>query len=365
MGISVANVNCTADLKLCSDYNVTSYPALRIFRGPKNVTRFREKRKAKALVSLDPSHFDDPDLGSIISYMLTQILPKVSTVTKENIEELRSIDMPLVIAFVEESDETSSALFKSIASEHQDQALFGISHDLSLSKTAIAGPPFIIFHCPLDHIERILNGPFDSSKIGSFLGNLPSPLIGKFSVESYFTYTQVSIIRFSSLNPRKLASSPNLQSELPLLHIFATTEQERQSLAETLQHVAEKYVEKMNFATIDAEAYGFFAKALGVTLGHFPALVIEDVMSGDTVPFDQNEEITPDTVGKFVERYFGTEKSVKLNAQVRHCWTLVLLRLLILSLRMVTMMNCRSSIISTKQTLRSFPRVMNVMSTAT
>lgn len=103
------------------------------------------------------------------------------------------------------------------------------------------------------------------------------------------------------------------------MHIFATTEQSRQSLAETLQHVAEKYRGKVNFATIDATAYGFFAEALGLKPGHFPALVIEDVMSGDTAPFDKKEEITADAVGKFVESYLNTEKAVKVGSKVCHC----------------------------------------------
>jgi thiol-disulfide isomerase/thioredoxin len=46
--ISIVSVNCTAEVKLCSSYNVTSYPTLRVFRGPENVTRFRDQRKAKS-----------------------------------------------------------------------------------------------------------------------------------------------------------------------------------------------------------------------------------------------------------------------------------------------------------------------------
>lgn len=126
--------------------------------------------------------------------MLRQILPRVSTVTKDNIRELRSINIPMVIAFVDESDEASRELFRSIAAEHQDQALFGISHDLRLSKRASAEPPFITFHSTSDHIDRMLGGPFDRSKIGDFLSNLPSPLIGKFTMETYYTYTQVSFV---------------------------------------------------------------------------------------------------------------------------------------------------------------------------
>ena len=75
----------------------------------------------------------------------------------------------------------------------------------------------------------------------------------------------------------------------------------------------------MNFATIDAAQYGFFAEALGLVPDRFPALVIEDVMSGDTVPFDQNEEITTDTAKKFVEGYFNSKKADTNEIKVGPC----------------------------------------------
>jgi protein disulfide-isomerase A1 len=73
----------------------------------------------------------------------------------------------------------------------------------------------------------------------------------------------------------------------------------------------------MNFATIDATAYGFFAEALGLVVGRFPALVIEDVMSGETKLFDQNEEITADAIGRFVESYFRAKKAAKEEIKVQ------------------------------------------------
>jgi protein disulfide-isomerase A1 len=118
--------------------------------------------------------------------------------------------------------------------------------------------------------------------------------------------------------------SPSLQSELPLTHIFATTEKERQSLAETLQNVAEKHKGNMNFATIDATRYSFFAEALGLALDRFPAVVIEDVINGETVPFDQDEEITADAIEKFIENYFRMSKTAKVEIKVRPCRLLLL-----------------------------------------
>jgi protein disulfide-isomerase A1 len=71
-----------------------------------------------------------------------------------------------------------------------------------------------------------------------------------------------------------------------------------------LKHIAERYREKLNFATIDATEFGFFASALNLIPGRFPALVIEDLQTGQTVPFDQNKEITADAIEAFVENYF-------------------------------------------------------------
>jgi protein disulfide-isomerase A1 len=125
--------------------------------------------------------------------MLRQILPLVSTVASDNLEELRSIDLPLVIAFVDEDDQTSREMFALIAEDHRDQFLFGISSNTSLSgiKSEFLKQPFVVLHSSLDHIDRVFSEPFETDKIQKFLNQVSTPLVGKFSMETYYTYTQV------------------------------------------------------------------------------------------------------------------------------------------------------------------------------
>jgi protein disulfide-isomerase A1 len=78
-----------------------------------------------------------------------------------------------------------------------------------------------------------------------------------------------------------------------------------------IKPTAEKYKGKLNFATIDSTEYGFFASALNLIPDRFPAFVIEDLVAGETAPFDQNEEITAEKIEIFVEKYFTD----KLNSQ--------------------------------------------------
>lgn len=78
-----------------------------------------------------------------------------------------------------------------------------------------------------------------------------------------------------------------------------------------LKSTAEKFKGELNFATIDPTKYGFFAKVLNLIPGRYPAFVIEDLITGDTAPFDQSEEITAEKIEGFVEKYFED----KLNSQ--------------------------------------------------
>jgi hypothetical protein len=106
------------------------------------------------------------------------------------------------------------------------------------------------------------------------------------------------VFRTPSLTPQ--------QAGLPLLHLFISTPSgsDHSSLLSLLKPIAERYKNALNFATIDASKYGFFAKALNLATDKFPAFVIEDTVSGDTAPFDQDEEITGQKIEGFVQKYF-------------------------------------------------------------
>jgi len=75
-----------------------------------------------------------------------------------------------------------------------------------------------------------------------------------------------------------------------------------------LKPVVGKYRNYINFATIDAVEFGFFAEPLGLKPGRFPAFVIEDVLSGDTAPFDQGQKITADLIGNFIKTFLTGRK---------------------------------------------------------
>jgi len=100
---------------------------------------------------------------------------------------------------------------------------------------------------------------------------------------------------------------------LPLAYIFAETPEERETLSKELRSVAEKHKGAVNFATIDAKAFGQHGSNLNLELGKWPAFAIQDTAKNQKFPFSQSEKITEKAVGKFVDDFVAgkVEPSIK------------------------------------------------------
>jgi protein disulfide-isomerase A1 len=64
--------------------------------------------------------------------------------------------------------------------------------------------------------------------------------------------------------------------------------------------IAEKHKGKVNFATIDAAAFGAHAGNLNLEAGIWPAFAIQETVKNQKYPFDQKKKITEKDIGKFV-----------------------------------------------------------------
>lgn len=103
------------------------------------------------------------------------------------------------------------------------------------------------------------------------------------------------------------------QAGLPLAYIFAETPEERQELSEALKPVAEKYKGKVNFATIDAKAFGQHGGNLNLEVGKWPAFAIQETVKNQKFPYSQSQKINEKNIGKFVEDFVSgkVEPSIK------------------------------------------------------
>lgn len=110
-----------------------------------------------------------------------------------------------------------------------------------------------------------------------------------------------------------MACTNPLQAGLPLAYIFAETSEERETLSKDLKEVAEKHKGKINFATIDAKAFGQHGGNLNLEVGKWPAFAIQETVKNQKFPFDQSNTLTAKSVGKFVDDFVAgkVEPSIK------------------------------------------------------
>ncbi|MCJ1263627.1 protein disulfide-isomerase precursor [Lobaria immixta] len=274
--IPLIKVDCTEEADLCKEYGVEGYPTIKVFRGPDNVSAYSGQRKAPA----------------IISYMTKQSLPAVSTLSSETLEEFKTADKVVLVAYYAADDTISNTTFSAVAEKLRDEYLFGATNDVALAKAEGVQQPAIVLYKTFDEGKNTFAEKFDEEVITSFAKAAAIPLVGEVGPETYADY---------------------MAAQIPLAYIFAETPEERAELSETLKPLAVKHKGKVNFAVIDAKAFGAHAGNLNLEADKFPAFAIQETVKNLKFPYDQTKKITHDDVGKFVQDFVDgkIEPSIK------------------------------------------------------
>jgi len=274
--IKLVKVDCTEEQDLCQEYGVEGYPTLKVFRGLDTISSYGGQRKA----------------DSIVSYMTKQSLPAVSDLTKDTLEEFKTADKVVLVAYFAADDKASNETFTAVANGLRDNYLFGAINDAAVAEAEGVKQPSIVLYKTFDEGKNTFTEKFDKEAIETFAKVSATPLIGEVGPETYSGY---------------------IASGLPLAYIFAETQEERDAFVKELKPLAQKHKGVINFATIDAKAFGQHAGNLNLEVGKFPAFAIQRTDKNQKFPFSQDKEITEKDIGAFVEEFVSgkLEPSIK------------------------------------------------------
>ncbi|KAI9722404.1 MAG: protein disulfide-isomerase precursor [Chrysothrix sp. TS-e1954] len=278
--IALAKVDCTEEAELCESFGVNGYPTLKVFRGTENITPYGGQRKAPA----------------IISYMTKQSLPAVSPVTKDTLEEFKTADKVVLVAYFDAKDSKSNETFTGIANSMRDNFLFGATNDADLAKGEGVKQPGIVLYKQFDEGKDIFTEKFTTENVEKFAKTASVPLIGEVGPETYADYMAAGI---------------------PLAYIFAETPEERESLSADLKPIATKHKGKINIATIDAKAFGQHAGNLNLEAGNWPAFGIQDMVKNTKYPMAETgkKALSAKSVGKFVDDFLAGKISPSVKSE--------------------------------------------------
>jgi protein disulfide-isomerase A1 len=276
--IKLVKVDCTEEQDLCQEYGVEGYPTLKVFRGPENIAPYGGQRKA----------------DSLISYMTKQALPAVSDVTKDTLEEFKTADKVVLVAYFAADDKASNETFTDVANGLRDNFLFGATNDAALAKAEGVSQPGLVLYKSFDDGKDVFTEKFDAENIKEFAKVASTPLIGEVGPETYSGYMAAGI---------------------PLAYIFAETPEEREEFAKELKPLALKHKGAINFATIDAKSFGQHAGNLNLKPGQWPAFAIQRTDKNEKYPYDQDKKITEKDIGTFVEDFIAGKVDPSIKSE--------------------------------------------------
>lgn len=125
--------------------------------------------------------------------MVKQSLPAVSTVTKENLEEFKTMDKVVIIGYIAPDDKASNETFTAFADSKRDDYLFAATNDAALAKAEGVKQPSIVLYKDFDEKKDVFDGKFDQETILSWVKTASTPLVGEIGPETYAGYMSVSI----------------------------------------------------------------------------------------------------------------------------------------------------------------------------
>ena len=129
---------------------------------------------------------------SIISYMTKQALPPVSTLTADSLEDFKTADRVVLVAFIDSKDKASNETFTSVAETMRDNYLFGATSDADLAKKEGVKAPAIVLYKQFDEGKNTYEEKFSKDAIESFTKSSATPLVGEVGPETYADYMSVS-----------------------------------------------------------------------------------------------------------------------------------------------------------------------------
>lgn len=280
-GILLAKVDCVDQAELCQQHEVNGYPTLKVFRNG-NATPYSGPRKA----------------DGIISYMIKQSLPAVTSVVADKFFEFKKADKMVLVAFLDKETDSPADAFKAVADSHRDDYLFGLSTDTKVIESAGVKTPAIVLYRSFDEPEVAFPtsvASASSDEIVKFLDDNKVPLLDEVGQDNYAVYAQ---------------------SGLPLAYLFVDPEDsKREEFLADLRPIAQKHKGKINFVSIDAVKFVDHGKALSLDPTKYPAFVIQDLEKQLKYPLSQEGELSMSAISQWADSYIAGKLEPVLRSE--------------------------------------------------
>jgi protein disulfide-isomerase A1 len=128
--------------------------------------------------------------------MNKQNLPAVSILDDSTIEDFKTSDNVVLVAYFAADDKASNETFTNVAESLRDSYIFGAINDASVAKAEGVKQPAIVLYKSFDEGKDTFEEKFDKEEITKFAKAAATPLVGEVGPDTYQGYMSVSLHNF-------------------------------------------------------------------------------------------------------------------------------------------------------------------------
>lgn len=129
--------------------------------------------------------------------MTKQALPAVSVLEKSTLEDFKTADKVVLVAYFAADDKASNETFTTVANSLRDDYLFGATNDEALAKAEGVKFPSIVLYKSFDEGKNTFTEKFNKEAIEKFTKAAATPLVGEVGPDTYSGYMEVCLRAFA------------------------------------------------------------------------------------------------------------------------------------------------------------------------
>ncbi|KXX73302.1 Protein disulfide-isomerase [Madurella mycetomatis] len=256
---NIVSFDCQAHPKFCSDLDVASFPAIRLYHRDGRMDRYRGDRQAR----------------KIAMFLHRALRPTYLEADEHTFGPLALLDDVVIMAHLQPDDWDFFDQFRSLANKYRDRFSFVVSPPIQDEKTSA-----LVCYNNIDDEKRRAPDIMTVGALEEFIKLCAEPLIPELTRRNEAQYTSTG---------------------KSILHYFASTEAEKEAYRIEMLPLAKKYAEFLHFTITDANEYPEMLTKFGLKADQNPGLALENTNTENVFPFTGSQELTASAVESFLE----------------------------------------------------------------
>jgi len=265
---------------LAQKYGIKGFPTLKLFRNG-NVASDYQGGRTK----------DD-----IVAFMKRQALPAIIELADAAaLEEMESKHKVFVVGFFTDKESADYKIFAQTADKMRETHTFAVTFDSKIAESQFVSAPAVVLYKQFDDRKNTLQGSDELPTMEAFIVQNSLPWLDEVGQHNYQFYAS---------------------SGKPCAFVFVKLSEEgAKDQFPFLQTLAKETRGKLNFVFIDFDKFARYGENIGLSGQKQPAIAIEDFRTSLHYAFDENEEITEESLRAWVDDFLAGKMSPTIKSQ--------------------------------------------------